>query len=289
MIDLQTSQQTGHRVRTLGPADLQAVRALLAADPAANAFVDSRIRLSGLDVIRLGAEIWGYECDGQLISACYVGANIVPVEATPEAARAFGEHARTRPGMRRCSSIWGPRQAVEPLWQALAPAWGPARDVRLEQPFMALARDPDVAPDPMVRRVSPMDFELVYSSSVAFFIEELGVSPEAGGAGYAYRSRVLDLVNRHRAFARIEDGRVVFKAEVGIETPLAFQIQGVWVPPDRRGQGLAAPGMAAVVAAGLREVAPVATLYVNAHNTSARRAYASVGFEECGTFMTVLF
>jgi predicted GNAT family acetyltransferase len=82
---------------------------------------------------------------------------------------------------------------------------------------------------------------------------------------------------------------VVAKAEIGIATPRAFQVQGVWVRPDRRGEGLAAPCVAAVVAAGLREVAPVASLYVNDFNVAARRAYARVGFEQTTTFMTVLF
>ena len=49
------------------------------------------------------------------------------------------------------------------------------------------------------------------------------------------------------------------------------------------------PGIAAVVAAGLRDVAPVATLYVNDFNLPARRAYSRVGFTQTTTFMTVLF
>ena len=43
---------------------------------------------------------------------------------------------------------------------------------------------------------------------------------------------------------------MIFKAEVGAATPQACQVQGVWVRPEFRGQGLAAPGMAAVVDRG---------------------------------------
>ena len=92
-----------------------------------------------------------------------------------------------------------------------------------------------------------------------------------------------------RAFARIEDGRVIFKAEVGAATPQACQVQGVWVRPEFRGQGLAAPGMAAVVNEARRSISPVVSLYVNDFNAPARAAYRRAGFREVGEFMSVLF
>ena len=58
--------------------------------------------------------------------------------------------------------------------------------------------------------------------------------------------------------------------------------------PSWRGQGLAAPAMAAVVEQVRAEVAPVVTLYVNDFNTPARATYARVGFTEFGSFATVL-
>ena len=130
------------------------------------------------------------------------------------------------------------------------------------------------------------DLDLLYPACVAMYTEEVGVSPEQGPG---YRGRVAQLVSRGWAFARIERGEVIFKAEVGAATPAACQVQGVWVHPDRRGEGIAAPAMAAVVELALRTVAPVVTLYVNAHNTSARAVYDRVGFERTATFATVLF
>ena len=38
-----------------------------------------------------------------------------------------------------------------------------------------------------------------------------------------------------------------------------------------------------------REIAPVASLYVNEWNTPARRAYERVGFRESARFSTVMF
>ena len=109
------------------------------------------------------------------------------------------------------------------------------------------------------------------------YTEEVGVDPEVDGGAPIYRSRVRQLIGLGWSFARIEEGRVVFKAEVAHATPHAAQIQGVWVAPDRRGEGLAASGVAAVAEACRRDIAPVVSLYANIWNEPARRAYARVG------------
>ena len=111
----------------------------------------------------------------------------------------------------------------------------------------------------------------------------------AVGLVTVYRARVLQLITRGWSFARFEGGRVVFKAEVACVSPSAAQVQGVWVPPDRRGEGLATSGMAAVVEAVRQDIAPTVSLYVNDWNTAARRAYATVGFEQTATFATLMF
>ena len=121
------------------------------------------------------------------------------------------------------------------------------------------------------------------------FTEEVGVSPIGHDNGSYYRARVAELIRLGRAFALIEDGEVVFKAEVGAVTPHACQVQGVWVRPDRRGEGLSIGGMAAVVEIALRDIAPAVSLYVNDYNVAARATYRRVGFREVGRFATVMF
>jgi predicted GNAT family acetyltransferase len=280
-------KQRSDPTRLLDDRDRTAAIALCDADPVANVFVSSRIRAFGLEPGRLGAQIWGFEQGDQLTSLCYAGANLVPVQATPAAVTAFAERA-LRQG-RRCSSLVGPSGAVSQLWGLLRPHWGPARDVRAAQPLMAIDGPPEIAADPGVRRVRSDEIDILLPASIAMFTEEVGVSPLAGDGGAAYRARVSELIRAGRAFARIEDGRVIFKAEVGAATPQACQIQGVWVRPEFRGRGLAAPGMAAVVTAARRSISPVVSLYVNDFNTPARAAYLRAGFREVGELMSVLF
>jgi predicted GNAT family acetyltransferase len=284
---LRTRPWRSTSLRLLTDRDRDEVLAICDRDPVANVFVSSRIRAATLDPARLGGQVWGYADGGQLTSVCYSGANLVPVEATPDAITAFAGKARLQG--RRCSSIVGPAEAVSQLWELLSPWWGTPRDIRPVQPVMAIAGPGPIEPDPLVRMVRPAQLDIVLPSCIAMFTEEVGVSPIGIDGGAAYRARMADLIAHGRSFARIEaDGTVLFKAEVGAVSPQACQIQGVWVPPQARGQGHAIRGMAAVVREALR-LAPVVSLYVNDFNTPARAAYKRVGFTEVGTFMSVLF
>ena len=273
-------------IRLLGPADRAQVEGLLARDPVTNVFVADRVASTGLDQRWLGGRIYGYLEDGELTALCHHAANLVPVRAHRAAVEAFAERAVS--DGRSCNSLFGPQDAVLGLWERLQPQWGAARSVRADQPFQCMRAPSAVEPDPAVRVVRLDELDLVYPASVAMFTEEVEISPEIGGGRDLYRTRVRQLIDKGFAFARIEDGEVIFKAEVGAATPYACQVQGVWVNPRYRGRGLSAPGMAAVVAEALRSIAPVVTLYVNADNLAARRVYDKVGFVRTATFATVL-
>jgi predicted GNAT family acetyltransferase len=275
---------TEGRVRVLNDADLPQVSELLSRRPVVDVFVASRVATAGLSEWRLGAQIWGFERGGVIESLCYAGANIWPVSAGPDAVAAFAAQAKRH--HRRCASIVGLASEVLPLWNLLRPVWGPPRELRDEQPLMVLDAPPAVAPDPGVRLVMPFELDLLLPAAVAMFTEEIGIPPDSVEL---YRARVAELIAARRCYAHIEGDRVLFKAEVGAATAQACQIQGVWVAPALRGQGLGTAGTAAVAAAAMRDIAPVASLYVNAFNTGARRAYERVGFRQLDTFASVLF
>lgn len=270
-------------LRELTPADIPALQSLVDVDPVTHCFVAAR--MTEPDAWRHG-DLWGWFEQGRLVSAVHDGANLVPVATTPAAREAIIRRWSALP--RRCSSLVGPAHEVLDLWRGLQLAWGPAREVRERQPVLAIDTDPAVAADPEVRPVRKDELDLLLPACVSMFTEEVGVSPLRGGGEVAYRARVADLVRQQRAFARIEDGRVVFKAEVGAVGAGACQVQGVWVEPRLRGLGLSVPGMAAVVRLARERLAPRVSLYVNDYNDVARATYRHVGFTQVGTFATVL-
>ena len=280
-------------VRRVLPADLPAVRALVDRDPVSNVLVASRLDYAtsrgALDTFRLGGDLMAYAPRGHLESLCFVGGNLVPVAVTDEAVDAFASRLARR--VRLAASLVGDASAVLALWDRLEATWGPAREVRPRQPLLAISRPPRVRADPCVRPVELDEVDVLFPASVAMFTEEVGVSPVSDG-GASYRARVRELVSCGHAYARIDDGRsgrhVVFKADVGYATRDACQVQGVWVDPALRGRGLGIAGMAAVAEQAQRDIAPVVSLYVNDFNHAARAVYERVGFEQVGTFATVL-
>ncbi len=272
-------------MRVLGPADLDRVRALLRTDPLTHVFVADRVESTRLDPRWLGGRVYGYVEDGRLTAACHHAANLVPVGAHPAAIEAFA--ARALSDGRTCASMFGPQDEVLDLWQRVSATWGPARSLRTDQPFMVATEAAERAPDAKVRRVRMDEIDVLYPASVAMFTEEVGVSPEDNGRD-AYRARVAALVAQGRVFARIEGGRVLFKAEIGSRTPQAAQLQGVYVDRELRGQGIASRGVASMLRTVLGEGCPAVTLYVNADNVAAHRAYVRAGFRRTGTFATVL-
>lgn len=272
-------------VRQLGEGERSEVERLLAADPYVAAQVHERILARGLGWWRSDGKLFGYGARGRVEALCWLGTQLTPIAADHAALDAFAE-TLVRLG-RTCTSIVGRRDQVLDLWERMGTRWGRARDIRALQPLLVAHNPAPVTADPEVRLMRPDDIDVLFPASVAMYTEEVGVSPLDGGRGY--RHRVAELVRAGRAYARIVDGRVIFKADLAVITPRTAQVQGVWVDPQWRGRGIATAGMAAVVNDALRRVAPTVSLYVNDYNLPARAAYKHCGFEQVAELATVLF
>lgn len=274
-------------------AEWKAILDVIDSDPVTNCFVAARLERFRNDNFapaswRMGGELWIHDSGDGIDSLCYSGANLVPVgvkDIDP-----FVTYAKRRG--RRCSSIVGPADVVLEMWDGLEKSWGPAREVRAQQPLMTTTKMPAIAGDPLVHELEPVDLDLLLPAAIAMFTEELGISPLGSDGGATYRARVAELLNTGRAFGRIDQisgqSRVTFKADIGALTSHVSQIQGVWVDPSLRGQGRGVAGMATVVRLALAKT-PTVSLYVNDFNHAAIRCYEKVGFTRKGTFASILF
>lgn len=273
-------------VRQLGEADRRAVERVLDRDPYGATTVAEVITQRGLPRWR-GDAVYGYGTGRDLESVCWSGAHVTPVGATPEAVDAFGDLLGRRP--RRCSSIIGHADEVLALWQRVHRAWGPARQVREDQPLLVTDAPAPVSADPEVRLARPDEIDVVWPAATRMYTEEVGISPTEEDGGRGHHARVANLLRTGRSYVRVAGGRVVFKADLAAVSRHTAQVQGVWVAPGWRHRGIGTAAMAAVVRDTLRRVAPTVSLYVNAHNDAARRVYERCGFHQVGTFATVLF
>ncbi|MFV0425640.1 MAG: GNAT family N-acetyltransferase [Beutenbergiaceae bacterium] len=271
-------------VRDARNADLSAVLDFCHRQPVEAALLGEHVEAMAR-VPQLREQLLCVHTPDGLSGLCWTGGNVVPLGVDPVALPELA--AQLRRWGRRFSSIVGAADQVLPLWDQLRPYSRAPRDVRSDQPSMVIEHDPLVTPDPQVRLTSEADLDVLMPACVSMFTEEVGYSPLSIGG--SYERRVQSLVQAGRSLARIEGGRVLFKAELGTLALGVTQIQGVWVEPELRGQGLAKAGMASVVAYARAHVAPTVSLYVNAYNRAAIAAYDAVGFTRRGSFATVLF
>lgn len=276
-----------HEVRAIDAQSISQLQSLIAQDPIRHCLLAARVESGSGGYRNSYSDLLGYFDDGKLKSALLCGANVVPINTALIARQEFAS-VLSRSG-RRSSSIVGPASEVLDLWSRLSPSWGSAREVREDQPVLAMREPSRVIIDDEVRYSTLADLDELVPACVAMFTEEVGVSPNSGGGASAYRNRVAELVSSRRSFVRYLGDELVFKAEVGTVGSEVAQIQGVWVKPEYRGKGISVPAMATVVKYVLADIAPVVSLYVNNYNAPALATYRNVGFEQVDTFATVLF
>ena len=113
--------------------------------------------------------------------------------------------------------------------------------MRDQQPLLALTTHPNCDIDPGVRQVRPDELDAYLVAAVDMFIGEVGVDPRLGDGGRGYRRRVASLIAAGRAWARFEQGQVVFKAEVGSQSPGGRPDPGGLGAPGVAGPGRSAP------------------------------------------------
>lgn len=266
------------RIRRLSSLDQRDLEAFCLADP-----VDRVLLGSNIAQARPGT----YPAFGvfsprhTLEAACWAGGNVIPLgfrdEDMPELARLV-RHTGIN-----VTSLVGPASQVLALSEFLGED---VSQVRPRQFSMLANLPPAVGEDSSVRLALPDEIDIVFPAAVAMYEEELGSDPRAYGNSYFTRTKAL-LACGH-TFVKIESGNVIFKADIGALFGPVAQVQGVWVHPHYRGQGIGRACMATVVRYIQQHIAPQVTLYVNDYNTSAVVMYQAVGFRVVGHWATVL-
>ncbi|GAA2523139.1 DUF4081 domain-containing GNAT family N-acetyltransferase [Rarobacter incanus] len=281
-------------MRPLADEDLASARALCAHDPVGSMLAAAKIQQACArgTLTDAGGALWGLPATGDLRALLWVGGNVVPVNPH----RASGFHAAAaavlRP-IRALASMVGPALDVLPVWRTLGPGWITPRAVREHQLSMVMRGRAKVPAHPAARQSQAADFADLLPACVEMFTGEIGYSP-LQTAPVAYPARVRALIGAGRSWmiplAAIVPGSrgIAFKAEIGAYFEGVAQLQGVWVNPRVRGQGIGTAGVAAIVNA-LAERQMASSLYVNDFNAAAIRAYERVGFRQVGEYATVIF
>ena len=226
------ARPTTPTARVLDEADEAAVRRLLDTDPVAGCVIAGRVERAGTARGGPRRAAVGLRRGRDLDAVCLAGANLIPF-ALPGAERPPRPPSPSAPAgpggaaprssapparWTRCGSCW-PRTGARPATTGPASRSWPSRGRRRWPRSRGCARCG------RTRSTS------CFPAAVAMFTEEVGVSPLRGDGGAGYRARVTELVRAGQSLAWIEDGQVLFKAEIGAVSRAVCQVQGVWVRP----------------------------------------------------------
>ncbi len=279
----------GLETRPLGRRDQASALGFLDLHPGRDVFIASRILHDGALGPLGWSPLWGaFDSHGELRGVLHVGPNLVPAANDAEVIEAFAAPAR---GPSTTRMLVGERRAVERLWELIASTYPRPREIRARQYVYTLVPDQLLAPpgrgQGRARLATPADEEPVLRLSAAMYAEEMGENPLTRDPT-SYRRRVRILTSRDWTYVFDVGGDLQFKMDIGCASPRSAQIQGVFVPPELRGRGVATKAMAACCQLAFQRH-PSLSLYVNDFNRPAVALYERLGFRrEAFDFQTIM-
>lgn len=255
----------------------------LAERPAHTVVMSGLIRDNGLESpFNRGTFYACRDSEGGLAGVALVG-HATFVEARTEGA--LREFAALAQKERDAHLILGEQGLMHRFWSHYAPAGQTprlfCRELLFEQrwPFEACE------PVPGLRRATLDDLMLVMPVHAAMAYDESGVNPlDVDLAGF--RLRCSRRIEHGRVWVLVEDGNLVFKADIASETPECTYVEGVYVEPAsrKRGHGLRCLShLGRELLAGSESVCAL----VNEQNLVAQSLFLRAGYKLRGYFETI--
>ena len=248
------------------------VLALLAQDPVRGIHLRSMIDDRGLCSPAHRGSFYGYFVHGRLTGVALLGHYII-CYGDDAAFAAFADAAVKSKANSRV--LFGPQADVESIWGHLSQQGRETKHVQTHQWMVCeKARLPLGALQ--LRRANLDEAPLVAVAQAETIQQECGYDPRNNDPE-GFLRRVADRIGRGRTWVRVDDGRVVFKAELMSVTPEAVYLEGIWTHPACRNRGIARECVSELVHRLLRRHKAIC-LVVEEQNITAQRVYQKVGF-----------
>lgn len=177
----------------------------------------------------------------------------------------------------RTHLLLGEMDKVENFWSHYAQG-GQAprmvcRELLFEQKFPVEVKEPVRG----MRKATLKDLDLVLPVQARMAFEESGVNPlEKDPKGF--RLRCARRIEQGRVWVLVEDGRLIFKADIISETPEVIYLEGIYVAAEDRGQGIGRRCLSQLTRNLLARTKTV-SLLVNEQNQVASNFYLKAGFK----------
>lgn len=220
--------------------------------------------------------------EGRLEGVALVGHHTLVEARTRRASKEFALVAQccTNPHL-----IMGELDKVEEFWGYYADEGRPMR-LACRELLFELRRPVEAAGEVEgLRLATPEDLELIVPVQAHLVELESRLNPlDTDPEGF--RARCLRRIEMGRTWVIVEEGRLLFKAEVQADTPEVIYLEGVWVAPSARGTGAGRKYMAELCRLMFARTRTVCLL-VNEENERAHRFYRSCGFKLRSVYDTI--
>jgi uncharacterized protein len=220
--------------------------------------------------------------DGQLQGVALIGRYILFETRSDAAIEAF---ARLAQACRDAHILLGEQDGVSTFWNHYGDGGQEARlycrELLLEQ------RRPVEFGEPVrgLRRATLDDLDLVVPAHAQTAFDESGIDPLKENPE-GFRQRCARRIEQGQTWVLVEQGRLMFKAEVLTDTPEVAYLEGVWVDPAERGKGVGLQCISYLTTELLSRSGSVCLL-VNERFQGAQRFYEKAGYELVGHYDTI--
>lgn len=185
----------------------------------------------------------------------------------------------------RMHMLLGPQNDVLRFWRHLSRVGRTPRSSCRELLFTRRETVTNAGQVPTMRRAALADTDLLIPVHAAMAQSESGVNPldiDADG----FRKRYQRRIEGEQVWLVIENGRLVFKADIALQTSDAVYLEGIYVAPEARGQGRGRHCLSVLTDQLLQTVGSVCLL-VNEKNLAGHQMYRNAGFSFEGYYQSI--
>lgn len=219
---------------------------------------------------------------GELQGVALIGHFILFETRSDAAIEAFARLAQQHP---HAHMLLGEQEKVEAFWHYYGDGGQgtrlSCRELLLEQRWPVTVE----AEMTELRLATIEDLDSVVPAHAQTAFDESGVNPlDVDPEGF--RQRCARRIEQGRTWVWVNEGRLMFKADVITDTPEVVYLEGVWVDPAERGKGYGLRCMSQI-SSGLLMNTKAVCLLVNEKFQAAQRLYKKAGYKLVGYYDTI--
>lgn len=162
------------------------------------------------------------------------------------------------------------------------------REMLLEQRSTELDQSGFETPNTVhgLRLATLEDLNVVMTTHARMACDELGLVDPVVADPKGFPERCARRIQQRRVWVLIENGCLVFKADIVADTPDAIYLEGIYVNPEKRGQGYGLSCLMQLSGSLLRRTGAICLL-VNERNQKAYNFYRRAGFRFQSHYTTI--